>query len=140
MDKQYRLGFIGYGGMAGWHHQNLVRAPKVIPYGVYDINPARVKAGVEKGLVGYESSRALLSDPKIDMVLIATPNNFHAEYSIAAMRAGKHVICEKPVTMNSMELKQVMEVSRETGMQFPSTRTGAGTRIISPFAKPSRRI
>ena len=118
MDKQYRLGFIGYGGMAGWHHQNLVRAPKVIPYGVYDINPARVKAGVEKGLVGYESSRALLSDPKIDMVLIATPNNFHAEYSIAAMRAGKHVICEKPVTMNSMELKQVMEVSRETGMQF----------------------
>lgn len=118
MEKKYNLGFIGYGGMAGWHHQNLTRAPQVIPYGVYDINPARIRAGEEKGLKGYESSQALLSDPAIDIVLVATPNNFHAEYSIAAMRAGKNVICEKPVTMNSDELLQVMAVARETGKQF----------------------
>ncbi len=118
MEKQYRLGFIGYGGMAGWHHQNLIRAPHVIPYAVYDINPARVKIGEEKGLKGYESSQALLSDPDIDIVLVATPNNFHAEYSIAAMRAGKHVISEKPVTMNSDELLAVMAVAKETGKQF----------------------
>ncbi len=118
MEKQYRLGFIGYGGMAGWHHKNLDRAPKVIPYGVYDINPQRIKAGEEKGLKGYESAQALLADPMIDIVLVATPNNFHAPYAIAAMRAGKHVISEKPVTMDSSELKAVMAVSRETGRQF----------------------
>lgn len=118
MEKQYRLGFIGYGGMAGWHHKNLDRAPQVIPYGVYDISPARIRAGEERGLKGYESSQALLSDPMIDIVLVATPNNFHASYSIAAMRAGKHVICEKPVTMDSGELQSVTDVSRETGRQF----------------------
>ncbi len=118
MDTKVRLGIIGYGGMAGWHHKNLHRAPQVIPYGVYDINPERIKAGEANGLKGYPSAEALLADPAIDFVLIATPNNFHASYAIQAMRAGKHVISEKPVTMNSAELLEVIRASEETGKQF----------------------
>lgn len=119
MGKQYKLGFIGYGGMAGWHHKNILeRAPQVIPYGVYDILPERNAAGAEKGLKAYESADALLADPEIDIVLVITPNNFHADYSMRAMRAGKNVISEKPVTMSSDELLEVMKVAKETGRQF----------------------
>lgn len=118
MANTYKLGIVGYGGMAGWHHQNMDRAPQVLPYAVYDIDPARTKAGEEKGLKPYDSLEAILADSEIDIILLTCPNNFHAEYSIKAMQAGKNVICEKPVTMNSDELLDVIRVKEETGMHF----------------------
>ncbi len=118
MSKTYNLGIVGYGGMAGWHHQNMERAPQVVPYGVYDIDPERTALGVERGLKGYASLDEILADPAIDIILLTCPNNFHAEYSIRAMRAGKNVICEKPVTMNSAELIEVIRAKEETGMHF----------------------
>ena len=50
----------------------------------------------------------------MDIVLVATPNHLHREMSIAAMRAGKHVLCEKPVMRSSRELEEVLAVSKET--------------------------
>ena len=118
MSKTYKLGIVGYGGMAGWHHQNMERAPQVVPYAVYDIDPERNALGAERGLKPYASLEDILADEAIDIILLTCPNNFHAEYSIRAMRAGKNVICEKPVTMNSAELLEVIKVKEETGMHF----------------------
>ena len=116
--SQYNLAFIGYGGMAGWHHQNLCRAPQVNPFGVYDIDPERTAVGVSKGLKGYDTADQLLADPDVDIVITTCPNNFHGIYAIDAMRAGKHVIMEKPATITSAEFEQVMEVAEATGMQL----------------------
>ncbi len=119
MSKTYNLGIVGYGGMATWHHDNILdRAPQVLPYAVYDIDPERTAAGAERGLKPYNSIEEILADELIDIILLTCPNNFHAEYSILAMRAGKNVICEKPVTMNSQELIEVIRVKEETGMHF----------------------
>lgn len=118
MSNSYKLGIVGYGGMATWHHQNMDRAPQVKPYAVYDIDPERTALGAERGLKPYDSLEAILADPEIDIILLTCPNNFHAEYSIRAMRAGKNVICEKPVTMNSAELVEVIRAKEETGMHF----------------------
>ena len=52
------------------------------------------------------------------MVTIAVPNNFHKELAIQCLRAGKNVVCEKPVTMNAAELEEIMAVSKETGKLF----------------------
>jgi len=52
------------------------------------------------------------------VVLIATPNDTHKDIAIAAMKAGKHVICEKPVAMNSAELEMIIEASKATGKLF----------------------
>ncbi|MDD4369239.1 MAG: Gfo/Idh/MocA family oxidoreductase [Oscillospiraceae bacterium] len=116
--KTYNLGFIGYGGMATWHHQNLDRAPEIKPYGVYDIDPERIRVGEERGLKGYADADQLLADPNIDIVLVATPNNFHADYAMRAMRAGKNVISEKPACMNSREMLAVIQVMKETGRHY----------------------
>ena len=51
-------------------------------------------------------------------MLVATPNDDHKELSIRAMRAGKNVLCEKPVMMNSKDLEDVLEVAKETGKVF----------------------
>lgn len=119
MKEQYLLGIIGFGGMAGNHFKQLSKGnTKVKIKGVYDIDPARLEDAKEKGLVAYQSREEILSDPEIDIILVAATNEVHKEIAIDALRAGKHVICEKPVTMTSKELIDIMAVAKETGKLF----------------------
>jgi predicted dehydrogenase len=64
----------------------------------------------------YGSYEELLADPEIEAVYIPLPNGFHAEWSIKAMKAGKHVLCEKPLTVNAGEARAMQAVRDETGM------------------------
>ena len=63
----------------------------------------------------YSDYAALMADARIDAIYIATPHPWHAELSIAALRAGKAVLCEKPAGMNSAEVVAVTEVARQVG-------------------------
>lgn len=115
---KHKLGIIGFGGMAGAHFDALKNYDRVDVKGVYDVNPQRLQVAEEKGIIAYKSKEELLQDPEIDLVLIAATNEVHKELSIAAMKAGKHVICEKPVTISSNELKEIMEASERYGRVF----------------------
>ena len=64
----------------------------------------------------YGSYEELLADPEIEAVYIPLPNGLHAEWSIQALRAGKHVLCEKPLTMDAAEAREVQAVRDETGL------------------------
>ena len=117
---EHKIGIIGFGGMANWHvdtfkNENYKRAEFV---GIYDINPEKFELAEKKGLKIYNSRDEILSDDQLDIILIATSNEVHKELSIKALRAGKNVICEKPVTISSAELMEVMEVAKETGKVF----------------------
>ena len=68
--------------------------------------------GIEKA---YDSYEALLGDPDIDLVYNALPPAFHARWTIAALEAGKHVLCEKPFTMNAAEAEEVVAAAERTG-------------------------
>ena len=115
----HRLALIGYGGMAGWHHRNIRdRIPSVEVACTYDIRPEVAETAAENGLEFRTTLEAVLSDPTIDIVTIATPNNFHKELAIAALEAGKAVVCEKPVTLNAAELEEIIAVSKRTGKLF----------------------
>ena len=119
MKKVYKLASFGYGGMAGIHIDKvLCNYERIDVKGVYDIDPARAKAAEEKGYYAYKSKDELLNDPEIDIVLVATTNDCHKELCIDALRAGKNVLCEKPVTMTSSDLEDIMVVAKETGMVF----------------------
>ncbi len=113
------MGVIGFGGMGNFHTklvQNKLDRMDVV--GAYDINPEKKAKIIEKGLHPYETADELLNDPNIDLVLVSTPNNFHKEYAIRALRAGKHVLCEKPVMMDSEELEEVLAVAKEENKIF----------------------
>lgn len=113
-----KLGIVGYGGMGRHHGGRITPDTGLEITGVYDINPEKSAPAAEKGWRIYGSLQEMLDDPSIGVVLIATPNNFHKEIAIAAMEAGKNVICEKPVALNSAELEQMIDASKRTGRVF----------------------
>ena len=63
----------------------------------------------------HANYNAVLSDPSVDAVYNALPNSMHHAWTIAALRAGKHVLCEKPLTSNAAEAREVFDVAKQTG-------------------------
>lgn len=116
---KHTMAIIGYGGMGGWHHKSITeKIPDLAVKGVYDIRKeARGKAR-ENGLYVYASLEELLQDGAVELVTVATPNNFHKDLVIACLRAGKNVVCEKPVAMNAAELREMIAAAEETGRLF----------------------
>lgn len=110
-----RLGMIGYGGMAHWHKETLEQIEGLELAGIWDIAAKARERAKEEGVRVYESQQDLLAQEDIDLVLIATPNDVHCPIAIAAMEAGKHVVCEKPAALSSQEVEQMMEASQRTG-------------------------
>lgn len=124
-NKEYGLAIVGFGGMGDWHRQLIESGidngnEKLKVIGTYDIDEKRQEYSRNLGLnyTVYESLDELLKDDRVDIVLCATPNDFHKEISIKAMRAGKNAVSEKPVAMNSAELQDMIDVANETGKLF----------------------
>jgi len=77
------------------------------------------KTAAELGIAqAYGSYEELLSDPNIDAVYIPLPNHLHVEWSIKAMEAGKHVLCEKPFALTTDAVKEAIKVRDKTGVKI----------------------
>lgn len=109
---------IGYGGMGGWHVDHLLKSDVCELAGVYDIKKERQDLAVSRGIRAYSSREELLSDPEIDLVTIAIPNDVHEEVAIDAMNHGKNVISEKPVTLSLESLDRMIECSKKNNVIF----------------------
>lgn len=115
----HAMAVIGYGGMGSWHVENVSsRIPQMKVKGVFDVREEAKKKAQDHGLYVYQTVEELLADPEVEVVTVATPNNFHKDYIIRCLEAGKHVISEKPVTMNAKELSEAMETAEKTGKIF----------------------
>lgn len=85
-------------------------------HSVYGRSPDKAALVAEK--FGFDRSFSdlaeFLSQPELDVVYICTPHNTHADFAIQAMKAGKHVLCEKPFAVNESEVKAILKVAEET--------------------------
>lgn len=117
-----RWGIIGPGAIAHNYADGLAQATSGKLVAIASRDAARRQAFGDQYAIAagkrYDSYAALLADGEIDAVYIATPHPWHAELSIQALRAGKHVLCEKPAGMNAAEVVAVTEVAAEVGRFF----------------------
>lgn len=116
--EKIKVAVVGYGGMGGWHTDRIREMDKFTLGGIWDIDPERIKVAQEKGIHTYASFEDVLQDPEVELIVIATWNDVHKPLAIAAMRAGKNVISEKPVTLSVADLNDMIAVAKETGVLF----------------------
>ena len=115
--EDIRIAVIGHGFMGHEHETMLSQMEGIRLVGFSDRDPKQLD-DVREGLKRYESNKALLSDPEVDVVLIAANNNQHHDLVIQAAEAGKDIICEKPAAMSLEELDDMVRITNECGVKF----------------------
>ncbi len=123
MNRTVKIGIIGCGGIAnGKHMPSLSKVEGAEMVAFCDLIAERAEAAKDQygtpDAKVYTDYHKLLADPEIEVVHVCTPNRSHAEISIDAMRAGKHVMCEKPMAKTAADAKRMVEVARETGKKL----------------------
>lgn len=113
--KKYVLAVIGFGGMAQWHYDLIENLDGLSVAGIWDIKAERREYARSRKIYVYGSQEELLADERVDLVLIATPNDVHKSIAIAAMKAGKNVISEKPIALCLTDLQEMISVSQKYG-------------------------
>ncbi len=113
-----KLGLIGFGGMAHYHAENAPKTGVVQVVAAYDIDPDRQREALERGWRSYADLDSFLSDEEVNVVLVATPNHVHRYLATQAMKAGKNVISEKPVTTSVRDLDEMIRVAKENNVIF----------------------
>lgn len=120
MADPIRWGILGLGKIAHTFAADLALVPDARLQAVASRDPSKAKAFAEEhgAVAGYGSYSELLADPEVDVIYIATPHTHHLPHSIAAMEAGKHVLCEKPMGITLAEVQQQLDVARKKGVFF----------------------
>ena len=120
--KKMRIGIIGCGWIAGSHMDSYLKQPDVEIVAGADLIPGKAEAffkqyGVEGVKTDYASHKEMLDDEslKLDAVSVCTHNDFHSIIAIDFLRAGKHVMCEKPAARILSEALEMQKVAHETG-------------------------
>lgn len=123
MDRIVNVGIIGCGGIAnGKHMPSLHAIPNVRMVAFCDIIPEKAeKAAKQYGVEGakvYTDYKELLKDENIEVVHVLTPNKEHADITVDALHAGKHVMCEKPMAKTAEDARRMVAAAKETGKKL----------------------
>jgi predicted dehydrogenase len=112
-----RVAFIGGGFMAAVHSR-AARYGGATILGVASSDGRSAQAATTRLGLGhaYDSAESLFADPAVELVHICTPNAYHFSLAAAALRAGKHVVCEKPLALSSSEAGQLVELAADRGL------------------------
>ncbi|HYF51032.1 MAG TPA: Gfo/Idh/MocA family oxidoreductase [Planctomycetota bacterium] len=110
MSKKLKVGIIGVGGIAGVHFPGWKNSPDAELVAASDMNGEVLKkvADAQSIPLRYEKPEDLIANKDIDIVDVCTPNMYHAPLSIAALEAGKHVICEKPLAPTPADIRKMI--------------------------------
>ena len=122
-NEKVRIGIVGCGGIAnGKHMPSLAKLNNVEMVAFCDIIVERAQKAKEQygtpDAAVYEDYKELLRDETIDVVHVCTPNRAHSFITVDALEAGKHVMCEKPMAINSEEAKKMLDAAKRTGKKL----------------------
>ena len=110
-----RWGILGLGKIANKFCKDLL----LVEGNIIQAVGSRTQAKADEFAKTYSAKNvhgsydALIADPEVDIIYIATPHNSHLEYALRALNAGKHVLCEKPLAVNAMQVKQMVACAQQ---------------------------
>ena len=115
-----KVGVVGYGGafnMGRVHLQEMEKAG-MTPTAVVEIDPTRLAVATQdfKNIETYSSLPAMLKKSAVDFVTIITPHNTHAPLALQALKAGRHVVCEKPMAITTAECDAMIAAAKKSGV------------------------
>ena len=124
MAEKYNWALIGCGHIAYEMAKDMKQLNKTF-YSLASRTKANADAFAEKYGIDkvYDNIDEIFSDENVDIIYIATPHNSHIEYILKALSAGKHVICEKAITLNSDELEQAVRTAKENNLVLAEAMT-----------------
>ncbi|WP_199617377.1 Gfo/Idh/MocA family protein [Paenibacillus alkalitolerans] len=136
--SKLKIAVIGAGSISDLHLQAYEKNPEVEIYAICDLNEARAKEKADKYGASkvFTDYRELLAQPEIHAVSVCTWNNSHAAISIAALDAGKHVLCEKPLCQTVEEALEVEKAVRRSGRLLQVgfvRRYSSNTQVLKQF-------
>lgn len=139
MKTKWNVAIIGCSDMGKQHIKGLLKNEKAVLYALCDSAPERVKAAAEefKPEIAVTDYRELVNDPKLDAVILVVPDQIHLELTEAFLRAGKAVLCEKPMALNLEECEKMIAVERETGGKL---MIGQVCRFTPAFVKAKELV
>ncbi len=126
-----RVGLVGIGGMGGCHFFNYDEVQGAEVVAVCDVRTDMAKEKVKgRGIKVYKSLAGMLNNAELDMIDICTPSYMHKDMAIKLLKKGYHVLCEKPMTLNSRDAKKVLEVAKATDKKFMVAHV---VRFMAPY-------
>ena len=116
--KTYNWGLIGSGTISNLFAEGLSSLEQASTYAIGSRSQTTADAFAEKWGVNkaYPSYAALYADPDVDIVYVGTPHNYHFQNVSDALNAGKHVLCEKPMTLNAKEARDLVKLARSKNL------------------------
>ncbi|PYI55443.1 Gfo/Idh/MocA family protein [Paenibacillus flagellatus] len=117
--RKVRFAVVGCGGISFSHFIGIERAPEAELVAVCDANAKRAEEyGTKYGVKTYTDYDELLADPDVEVVCLCTPSGMHAEQTIRAAEAGKHIVCEKPMAIQLSDAERMVEACEEIGVKL----------------------
>ncbi|MCQ2143217.1 MAG: Gfo/Idh/MocA family oxidoreductase [Bacteroidales bacterium] len=139
-----RFGIVGTGRISDWVLRGALQDPRFKAVAVCSRKMETAEAFVAAHPAAFPEGRALLftsveemaASPEVDAIYIGTPNNTHCEMTLAALKGGKHVLCEKPLACNADEVRRMIEASRESGCALME----AMVSTVNPLFRKAREM
>lgn len=119
MSKPVKWGVLGYAGIARKEViPAMVEAQNAVPYAIASRDVGKLDTAVQTfGFAKtYQDYHALLADPEVEAVYIPLPNALHKEWALKAIRAGKHVLCEKPLAQTEEDCREMLNAAQQAGV------------------------
>jgi scyllo-inositol 2-dehydrogenase (NADP+) len=106
------VGLIGYGAIAEAHARSITATPGLMLAGIADLSDERRKTAARDWSVRtHARTEDMLDDPEVGLVVVGTPPSIHSDAVLAALRAGKHVVCEKPFALRVEEVDRMIDAA-----------------------------
>ena len=123
MDKKFRVGIVGCGGISNAHIPVLMAMDNIEIRAVCDLRPERAQAAAQRtGAEICPDFDSLIAREDIDVVHVLTPHYLHAPMAIAALKAGKNVLTEKPMAIDTQAAREMIRVSRQCNCLLDTSR------------------